>query len=264
MNEDNSKEIQVKALHLAQGIDIKKLLASKPFYLHARDPYVIGYPNNRFIAIYKYGVCVFWNFKDEDINEFLQMMEGVVIDPNDEVNEETMFVKVDQEKLGIIDNQIYVRSLTYQEVILGSEILARSTILDSFEHKVEAMMGNFAEVIDSFSDSGKAKMKNKELIRRVGLSMKIRHGVIGRLALLDKPDLAWEDSELSDLYNQLFSEYEIADRYTLLSQKLKILSGDSQFFMDYIDSHRSFVLELTIVLLIVFEIILFFIEKIWG
>jgi hypothetical protein len=83
-----------------------------------------------------------------------------------------------------------------------------------------------------------------------------RAEVLEILHLLDKPDAAWEDPAMSDIYDDLRAEFDLSDRYSALESKLRSVQESLELVLDVVRDRRLVLLEATIVLLILFEIVL--------
>lgn len=257
------KKIEVKAIHLGQKIKIKDFLDKYKYRLSSKEPYVLSYPKDKHIALFRYGVIVLWNFKEKDINEFLGQISPFILDPIETEHSETMEIKIGLHDLEVHGGSIHLKDMAIDKIRLISEILSRSTILEYFEIQVENILTEFGGVVDTFSNTGKTHLSSRKLLKKVGAAMKIQHLTVGQMAILDKPDLTWDDQALSQFYNELTEEYEIDDRYIVLSEKLKILFHDVEFIFNYIEARRGTLLEIIIILLILAEVILFFFDLGW-
>jgi uncharacterized Rmd1/YagE family protein len=76
------------------------------------------------------------------------------------------------------------------------------------------------------------------------------------LHLLDKPDAVWDDATADRIYQELRAEFDLADRYLALEHKLRSVQEALELVLDMSRDYRLVVLEVTIVLLIVAEIVL--------
>jgi len=250
--------VHLQAMYVGKKIDIKGFLDKYKYYISSKEPYILAYPNNKYIVLYRYGTMVFWGLELEEINHFIGQITPYIIDPLKNPTSETMLVHVDIKKKGekvkARGGEVQISKLDNEEIGTISEVIARSAILDNYERQVEEMLSEFGEVIDSFSQKGKTSSSTKSLLKKVGMAMKIQHSAVSQMAILDKPDLTWEDAELSELYSSLDKEYELKERYDLLNDKLRILFHDVEFIVNYIDSRKSMQLEVIIVVLILIEV----------
>jgi required for meiotic nuclear division protein 1 len=85
--------------------------------------------------------------------------------------------------------------------------------------------------------------------------------VLSVLHLLDKPDETWVDAGIDRIYEELRSEFDLADRYQSLELKLRSIQEALELVLDVARDRRLVLLELAIVLLIVFEIVLAMAER---
>ena len=76
------------------------------------------------------------------------------------------------------------------------------------------------------------------------------------LALLDKPDTTWDDPAMDRIYDELRAEFDLVDRYTTMEQKLNGVREALELVLDVARDRRMWLLEVTIVLLILFELLL--------
>ena len=71
-----------------------------------------------------------------------------------------------------------------------------------------------------------------------------------------KPDATWDDPQMDRIYDELRAEFDLVDRYTTMEQKLQGVREALELVLDVARDRRMWLLELTIVLLILFEILL--------
>lgn len=253
--------MKVRAIHLGQRIDLRKLQSNLGLRISFREPLVVEYAKNKFVSFFRYGVVVFWNLGDGEINEILLKINPFVIEPFQEKIEEIMVVKIAKAKDEIKNGNIFISDLRIEKVAIMSIVLSRSIVLDYFEREVAKVMNDIGIVINSFALKGKTSLSGRELLKKVGVAMSIKHLAVNQMAMLDKPDLIWDDKGLDSLYSEVAEEYELDERYEILNDKLKMLFTSIEFILGYIDVRRSLFLEITIVFLIVFEIVIFLIEQ---
>ena len=82
------------------------------------------------------------------------------------------------------------------------------------------------------------------------------HNLVGRVEVIDKPEIIWEHPNLERLYLRLEDEFEIRERHLALERKLDLVSHTAQTVLEVLQSRRSLRLEWYVVLLILVEICL--------
>jgi len=96
----------------------------------------------------------------------------------------------------------------------------------------------------------------RRLHRFIGEAIATRNEVFTVLALLDKPDATWDDPAMDRIYDELRAEFDLVDRYTTMEQKLDGVQEALELVLDVARDRRMWLLEVTIVLLILFELLL--------
>jgi uncharacterized Rmd1/YagE family protein len=247
----------IRAVRVGQKINVRELQIQMKMNLIFREPFVAEYTKRKFIGIFRYGVVVFWGFNQEESDDFLEGIQPFIVEPFSRFEDEYVDVLTGKSSDRVAGNAIHIRSADVLKVALIFEVLARSSALEYFEKEIEKIMSEFEQVVQSFSKEGKTTLSTKELLKRVGTAMKIQHAAVGQMAMLDKPDLTWDSPSLDRFYRDLEQNYEIEDRYSIISQKLKMLFHNVEFILDFIEARRSLILEVIIVLLILIELLIF-------
>ena len=101
------------------------------------------------------------------------------------------------------------------------------------------------------------------MLRTIGQALLVHHRMSGRVEVEEKPDVLWDNPQLERLHARLVDEYELKERATALSRKLRVIDETTHALTDLIDTERSIRLEATIVLLIVVEILVTFYDLFW-
>jgi uncharacterized Rmd1/YagE family protein len=83
-----------------------------------------------------------------------------------------------------------------------------------------------------------------------------RAEVLSVLHLLDMPDAAWDDPGAERIYHKLRAEFDLVDRYHSLELKLRSVQDTLEVITDVARDRRLLLLEATVVLLILLEILL--------
>src|SRR2546429_4779014 len=94
------------------------------------------------------------------------------------------------------------------------------------------------------------------LHRFIGEAVVSRNEVLSVLHLLDKPDEVWDDPELDRIYDDLRAEFDLTDRYQALTSKLRGVQESLELVLDVARDRRMWILEVSIALLILVELVL--------
>lgn len=256
---DKNNTFTVRAKRVADRIRVARLMNKYKDQVSAKDPLLLEFGDRKYVTVFKYGALVFWNMSEGEQSKFVRSIRNFLVDPLPEEFEEDANVKVSGKSVQVDSNMIQLNLFGMPQLQLVSVILARSVILDFFEQRADALLAKFSTILAHFTQTGRAGMRASTLLRLVGEAMLIKNNAVSQMALLDKPDFTWEDSDLDELYSELDDEYEISDRYEILTKKIEALFKDGEFVMGYIEGRQNLFLEYMIVMLFVLDIVLYFI-----
>ena len=253
--------MKVSAYHIGERFHVKKILKIPGIEFVNRESLFFKYKEYRVIA-FKYGVLVFIHqnkFADKRTLKFFRKYVESPF-PVEEVASENIDLNTKSKEDMVMDGKLCVSHPSREfEMVLGI-ILARSVVIEKYEKAVQAQLIRLEEVLDAFEKTGGTKLSSKRLLQMSGEAMKLRNSLFSRLSLLDKPDFTWEDAYVDQWYKALDSEYELSERYEVLSKKIDALFGDVEFILNYIETRKMFFLEIAIVLLFVMDIVVLIAE----
>ncbi len=171
--------------------------------------------------------------------------------------DETLRVRVFPEApLGVDNACLTVDTLTPGRSRIIALTVAQSAAAEYYERIVDEMFERTAEWVDGLEKRGTVEMSVRPLHRFIGHAVGIRSEVITVLHLLDKPDETWDDPAMDAIYDDLRDEFDLVDRHDALEHKLKNVQESLELILDVARDRRLFLLEASIVALIVIEIVL--------
>lgn len=154
--------------------------------------------------------------------------------------------------------ELVVDKLSFEGTSVVAITLAQSVAMDYYERIVEEMFTRTDHLVDRLERLGRAPLTTKPLHRFIGMAIGARNEVLSVLHLLDKPDAVWDDATADRIYQELRAEFDLADRYLALELKLRSVQEALELVLDMSRDFRLVILEVTVVLLIVAEIVLSF------
>src|SRR5439155_26294098 len=135
-------------------------------------------------------------------------------------------------------------------------IVAHSAALEYYERIVAGLFTRTTELVEPLEKRGSVSAQIRRLHRFIGEAIATRNELFTVLALLDKPDATWDDPAMDRIYDELRAEFDLVDRYTTMKQKLDGVQEALELVLDVARDRRMWLLEVTIVLLILFELLL--------
>lgn len=210
------------------------------------------------VVLFRFGVAVFVDMSPLEEDEVLRRLDGRVVKPLKQREEDTAFIEVVRDKEDHITptGRIAVRELSTEHTLLIADALATSVILASDEKNVAAVFDVMEPLARELAERGRTPGGRRALLKHIGNALLVQQRVSGLVAVAEKPDVLWERPNLERFYGRLEDEYELKERADVLTRKLTVISDTAQALADIIDTERSLRLEMIIVLLIAVEIVI--------
>jgi len=256
----HSQIYELKAVHIAEKFRLKDLKNKFARFIIEFSNYemVVRYCENSYVYLYNYGVVVFFNVDSALQEKVFNLLQesGILAEPM-RISDSFHF-EVDEK---ITTHRVYfdrvvVPHFTEKIAEIVGMMLAESTALDYYEAIVEDLLIKINRLSKILKDKGKMLRTTEDLIQFIGLCLDMKQEIISSLYIVDSPDEIWEDMELNKLHRDLKSMFEIGTRYRGLEYKIKIIQESINVIVDLSKSKRETILEVTIILLIAFELII--------
>lgn len=254
----NKQYVRVRSFFISEKIDTKSLEKTKRIF--SKSPLIIPAGAEGAAAIFKYGSVVLMNVTPPEEMVFFNELKDFITNQYESPKTEELLIEVKPDLQEYIHvDSIYIPELKLDHLLLISEVLSRSVVLDHYE----AQIAKSFELIDPFAkglkNSGyKVKIPDtRHLLRHIGTALLDQHNMVGRVEVLEKPDLLWDNATLERFFMRLMDEFEIKDRHDVLERKLQLIGSTAETILNIIQTKRNLRLEWYIVILIVVEILLF-------
>lgn len=245
--------ITARAVFLGERLDLRTLDTMTAL---ARSPLVlrVGAGN---AVLFRYGTVVLFGVPPEEEARFLARLQPLVNAPFEQPEFEEALVQARQgEREGVEEGVITLAGLSLERMQVIADVLAKSSVLSYCESDVSQVFDRIEPLAQRLRKKGTSRQEAKALVHYIGGSLLTQHRTVGRVAILEKPELLWEHPELERLYYRLSNEYELVDRQVALEAKLTLIARTAETLLDLLQSKRSLRVEWYIVLLIVIEIML--------
>jgi uncharacterized Rmd1/YagE family protein len=159
-------------------------------------------------------------------------------------------------KVEVQFDRVILAEATVPALKVISLVLAQSAAMDYYDEDVQEIQQRTDVITRALQSEGRIPGRLHNLVKFIGSCIETKNGMIATLALFDKPDATWEDQQIDRLYGGLRVELEIDDRFRALEAKLRMIQENLVLLADLYHSRSAWRLELTVVLLILFEILL--------
>ncbi len=246
--------VKGRAIFLGERLDLRTLEATEPL---ARQPLVVIAGESGCAALFKYGAAVLFGLSPIEEVSFLSHLKPLIVDPFEAPETEEVTIRLDPDRAGQAENGVIsVQEFSVSCLQIVAEVLAKSVVLAHYEIGTAVVFDQVEPFAVSLQRTTKNERWGKELLRQLGRTLSIQHKIVGRVEIVDKPELLWEAPDLERLYSRLENEYEIRDRHLALERKLGLISTTAETVLELLQHNSTLRVEWYVVILIVVEILL--------
>jgi uncharacterized Rmd1/YagE family protein len=246
-------KLRAVALLLGERIDTRALERSA---LLGTAPLVVSLAPASCAVLFRYGVAVlFGSGIDERV--YVNRLVPLVLDPLPvPVREDARLLLRGESEDQIEPNgDIVLRQATVERLQVVADILAKNLVLADHEMRMAATFDRVEPLAAALRRSGRIGARDRTLLRQIGEVLLTQHRMVGRVEVLEKPELLWEHPEHERFFGRLELEYELRDRARAADRKLQLVSDTAETLLGLLQSQRSLRIELYILLLIVAEVV---------
>jgi uncharacterized Rmd1/YagE family protein len=172
------------------------------------------------------------------------------------VREQYVVVEDPEASIDVAEGVLTVDRMTPERASIVALTVAQSAAMEYYESIVERLYSHTGGLADRLERRGTVPFRIRPLHRFIGEAVGVRSEVLTVLHLLDKPDAMWDDPAMDQIYRELKADFDLEDRYRALETKLRAVQESLELVLDVARDRRMWVLEATIVLLIVLEIVM--------
>ncbi len=243
--------IRARALCIGERIDLRAFEATERL---ASAPLTVAAGAHGCAVLFRYGVVVLLDMGSLEEVAFLRNLEPLVGDRfQAPETEEAEIAPSSHEQEGVVGGMIHLKESSVERIQLLAEILAKSVMLSHYETSVAQVFERIEPMARRLQE-GRGWRRGADLTRYIGGTLMIQQKMVGRVEILEKPELLWERPELERLHARLEDEYELRERHLALERKLDLVSHTAQTLLDMLQNTRSLRVEWYIVVLILLEI----------
>jgi uncharacterized Rmd1/YagE family protein len=159
-------------------------------------------------------------------------------------------------------NSIIVPSLNNYYLDMLATVLSKSVALKKIEEDIDILLDEIEDIIE-FLDKGHLNLSDEKLSKMSGNILKFKYNTISYIMLLEKPKIAWNNEEAEAFFVDLSELFELKDRYEKIRHKTEMLLDITDVFTSLTHSKRGTRLEWAVIILIMIELIMSIIDKIF-
>jgi uncharacterized Rmd1/YagE family protein len=214
------------------------------------------------VVLFRYGAAVMFGLDHAAEAGTLRTLAERVIIPEETPEEETaqIAIRPDEEEMITPSGVIQLRASTPDHLLVVADAMAKSIALARDERHVAAVFDAIEPFAAGLAERGRSPGGRGAILKMIGRALLVQHHASGRVAVREKPDILWDRPDLERLYGRLEDEYELAERAETLDRKLAFISTAASALVELKDADRSLRLELAIVVLILAELAVAFVQ----
>jgi uncharacterized Rmd1/YagE family protein len=215
-------------------------------------------PGGGWVYAYNFGVLAFWNVSPEararEIEQFRGKRAEGLSDPA--VIEDFIVEEDPGERPRAEFSRLILDKVTPQRAEVVALTVAQSAAMSYYEQLLERSHVKLAGMLAQLERKGHVGRWPARLHRFIAEAVMMRSDVVGVMHLLDRPDLIWEDKIMDGLYDDLRAVFDLKERYQALGHKLDYIQDAGEVLLDMARDSRLFLVEVSIVVLILAEILM--------
>jgi uncharacterized Rmd1/YagE family protein len=249
-----------------ENLPLKDLAAAYPEARRTAHQLHYGTPTGQGAAgevfIYPFGAIVFRDLPPDARARELARLRAARPDLTATTFSEELTVREDPgRKPDVAEGALTLDHLSPDRASIVALTVAQSAAMEYYERIVDEMFVRTDRMVTRLETRGTVPFRTKPMHKFIGAAVGTRNEVLTILHLLDKPDEAWDDPGMDRIYDELRAEFDLVDRYRALELKLRSIQEALELVLDVARDRRLVLLEATVVLLIVLEIVASFLHK---
>lgn len=215
------------------------------------------------LFLFPYGAAVFWGVSKEHIHTLLDSIKEFEVDPNEEIESDEFTYKMG-DTAKIVEDEIILPDNDALSKLAVSHGIAQSVKLSVFETAILKTFNSTRSIPMNLAKEGKINLSRKAIRKKMGELFLERATINLHLDALDTPEFFWEYPELEYLYKMTTIYLDVETRLEVLNKRLDILHGILEVLGNELNHQHSSRLEITIILLIVFEVFISLLRDVFG
>jgi uncharacterized Rmd1/YagE family protein len=254
----NSRTHSFFAAAFVENFPLKELAAAYPEAKRSPRDLWFRPASGGVVFVYPFGAVVFLDVAPEVRVAELQRLATARprLTQAQVLNEELTVREALEARPDIEEGVLVVDSLSFERASVVALTVAQSAAMDYYERIVDQMFVEADRLASELEKAGTMPMRTRHLLKFIGATVGTRAEVLSVLHLLDMPDAAWDDPGAERIYHKLRAEFDLVDRYHSLELKLRSVQDTLEVITDVARDRRLLLLEATVVLLILLEILL--------
>ena len=265
MDETSAPAVTLAAsLGIARPIVVRAVLLGERLATHRFDrkvalghmPLTISVREGGVAVLFRYGVIVLMNVRQDAETSLLERLSSLVSDPFEprESDEVRIDIRAEADDQVDVAGTVVLKELTLERLQLIADVLAKSLILSHYETRIAIGFDRVEPMAEMLRRRGRTGIAVTPLLRQIGNALLVQQKMVGRVETSEKPDLLWDHADLERFYARLAEEYELRERSRALDHKQEVILRTSETLLGLVQERSNIRLEWYVLILIVAEL----------
>lgn len=232
--------------------------------------YVTKPGTNWGMYFFNHGCFVTWGLKKREEQHYIDLVKQFSVEPLEKIEIDYFIYYPSSETKIKTHGRFNADLITIDEAeaenpqvkLAISYGLAQSVKLGAYEESVQKTIVNNKPMPIELAKYGRISLSRKAISKRIGEIFLERSSVNLSSEYLEVPEYFWQYANLEAYYIMTEKFLDIPKRVASLNRKLDVLHGIFEVLNDQLQHRYSSILEFTIIILIVMEIVLSFFHKV--
>ncbi|MBX3709678.1 MAG: RMD1 family protein [Gammaproteobacteria bacterium] len=213
------------------------------------------------IFFFNHGCFVCWGFKKKLEDKLVESVREFSMQPSHHIESDHFYYQYGEET-SIDTHEKYRLDI----ITLGSEEpltklaisygLAQSIKLEAFEEAIQETIKKNSRLPEEIATRGEISLSRRAIFKRIGEIFIARSSINLNIEYLDAPEFFWRNPSMEPYYIMTKKYLDIPGRVMALNQKLDVLQELLDILNSQVQHQHSSLLESTIILLIIVEIVI--------
>jgi uncharacterized Rmd1/YagE family protein len=250
-----SISMPIRALLLGERLDTRGLERDDTI---ATNPLTLRIGRDGIAFLFRYGVAVFAGLSAIEEDDVVRSLGPRINEPSaaPETDQVHILIKAGSDDQIDPSGAIILKEASPERLQIVANVLSKSLILSHYESRIAGAFDRIEPLAAQLQRTGRTGYQANQLLQQIGNVLLTQHRMVGRVEIVEKPDVLWDHPELERLYARLEDEYELAERSRGLEGKLALINETVGTIVDLVQNQRSTRLEWYIIGLIAIEILL--------
>lgn len=253
--------VRVRSLFLGERLDLTSFASGERL---GTSPLVVQVGATGVAVLFRYGVVVCFGVDAVEEASLRRHLAEVITTPFSAPEIEEVSLAIDPAHDDRPEGgSLRLREISLERVQLIADVMAKTVVLAYYEQIIAAAFDKVEPMAVALQRKARARASDREMLQHIGGTLLVQTKMVGRVGVGDKPELLWERPDLEPLYSRLDDEFELTDRHRALERKLSVVNQTAETMLEVLRHKHSIRVEWYIVALIVFDIALSLLGKVF-